>query len=57
MTEFEQIEPDEKFKRVSTPARNNLFQTRDREVERISKRRAGNFHAVVAKLLFIAKRA
>jgi len=26
-------------------------------VEKISKRRAGNFHAVVAKLLFIAKRA
>jgi hypothetical protein len=55
--EFEEMEPDEEIKKVSTPARNNLFQARDGEVGKISKRQASNFHAVAAKLLFVAKRA
>jgi hypothetical protein len=54
---FEEMEPDEKIKGVSTPATNNLFKTREGDVEKISKQRASNFHATVAKLLFVAKRA
>ncbi len=34
-----------------------VFPARDGEVEKISKPRASNFHAVVAKLLFIVKKS
>jgi hypothetical protein len=50
-------EPDEKLRQVMTPATNNLFRTRDGESAKLSKKRAGVFHATVAKLLFVAKRA
>jgi len=50
-------EPDEKLSQVMTPATNNLFWTRDGESAKLSKKRAGVFHATVAKLLFVAKRA
>jgi hypothetical protein len=52
---FRDDDPDEKVKPVSTPATNNLFKTR--ETDKLSKRRAGIFHTIVAKLLFVAKRA
>jgi hypothetical protein len=50
-------EPDEKLKHVTTPATNNLFRTRDGENSRVSVKRAAVFHATVAKLLCVAKRA
>jgi len=50
-------EEPEKLRQVMTPATNNLFQTRDGESAKLSKKRAGVFHATVAKLLFVAKRA
>jgi hypothetical protein len=40
---------------VNTPATNYLF--RIREVEKVSKQRIGLFHSMVAKLLFVVKRA
>jgi len=46
---------DERMRPVHTPASNYLFRVRD--VEKISRRRVGLFHSVVAKLLFVAKRA
>jgi len=52
---FRDDDPDEKVKPVSTPDTNNLFKTR--ETDKLSKRRAGIFHTIVAKLLFMAKRA
>jgi hypothetical protein len=52
---FRDDDPDKKVKPVSTPATNNLFETR--ETVKLSKRRAGIFHTIVAKLLFVAKRA
>ncbi len=54
---FEEMEPDEKIKSVSTMATSNLFKTHKGEIEKVSKQRASNFHATVAKLLFVAKRA
>lgn len=53
--EFIEEEPDERMRPVHTPASNYLFRVRD--VEKISRRRVGLFHSVVAKLLFVAKRA
>jgi hypothetical protein len=50
---FRDDDPDEKVKPVSTPDTNNLFKTR--ETDKLSKRRAGIFHTIVAKLLFMAK--
>jgi hypothetical protein len=44
------------LKIMTTPATNNLFKTRQ-EVDGLSRQQAGLFHAVVAKLLFVAKRA
>jgi hypothetical protein len=52
---FRDDDPDEKVKPVSTPATNNLFKTR--ETDKLLKRRAGIFHTIVAKLLFVSKRA
>jgi hypothetical protein len=54
--EFAEEEPEESLKIVTTPATNNLFQTRI-DVEKLSKRRATIYHSTVAKLLFVAKRA
>lgn len=54
---FRESEPDERIKQVSTPATNNLFKTRDGSVEKVLKGRAAIFHAIVAKLLFVVKRA
>jgi len=48
---------DEKLKDVSTPATNNLFKIRDGEVEKLSYKRAKTFHSIVARSLFVAKRA
>ena len=53
---FLEEEPDQKLKQVMTPATNNLFKTRD-GCDKLSKGRAGTFHVIVAKLLFVAKRA
>jgi len=53
---FQEEEPEERLKSVTTPATNNLFKTRE-NVEKLSKRRTGIFHSTVAKLLFVAKRA
>jgi hypothetical protein len=44
------------LKITKTPATNNLFKTRQ-EVDGLSRQQAGLFHARVAKLLFVAKRA
>ena len=49
-------DPDVHLKVVTTPATNNLFKTRE-EAEKLSQKRARLYHAVVAKLLFVAKRA
>jgi len=49
-------EPNENIEPVTTPATNNLFKTRT-NVNKLSKRRAGVFHTIVAKLLFDAKHA
>jgi hypothetical protein len=46
-----------KLKSVSAPATNCLLKPWYGLVEKISKCRAGIFHATVAKLLFLAKRA
>jgi hypothetical protein len=55
---FQMDEPDEPLKIVVTPATNNLFKTRKETGEmKLSKIRTGTFHATVAKLLFVAKRA
>jgi len=54
---FLEEEPDQKLKQVLTPATNNFFRTRNDECDKLSKKRAGTFHATVAKLLFVAKRA
>ena len=54
---FLDYEPDETIKVVTTPATNNLFKIRQCEDILLSPRRAGVFHATVAKLLFVAKRA
>jgi uncharacterized lipoprotein YehR (DUF1307 family) len=35
---FKEFEPDESVKKVTTPATNNLFKTRDGDVEKSSKR-------------------
>ena len=56
METFQEEEPEERLKSVTTPATNNLFKTRG-NVEKLSKRRASIFHSTVAKLLFVAKRA
>jgi hypothetical protein len=53
--EFIKEEPDEKMRPVNPPATNYLFRVRN--VEKISQKRFGLFHSVVAKLLFLAKRA
>jgi hypothetical protein len=53
---FYKDEPDENIKPVTTPATNNLFKTRT-NVDKLSKCRAGVFHTIVAKLLFVAKHA
>jgi hypothetical protein len=53
--EFINEEPDEVMRPVNTPAANYLFRIRD--VEKFSKLRVGLFHSMVAKLLFVAKRA
>jgi hypothetical protein len=53
---FKEEEPEERLKTVTTPATNNLFRTR-KDVEKLSRRRAGIYHSTVAKLLFVAKRA
>ncbi len=45
---FKENEPDEKIKTVMTPATNNLFKARGGGVNKVSKQRAGNFHATVA---------
>jgi len=49
-------DPDVHLKVVTTPATNNLFKTRE-EAEKLSQKRARLYHAVVVKLLFVAKRA
>lgn len=54
---FTKEEPEEKLKEGTTPATNNLFKTRDENAKKLSKRKAGIFNAVVAKLLFVSKRA
>jgi len=41
-------EEPEKLRQVMTPATNNLFQTRDGESAKLSKKKAGVFHATVA---------
>jgi hypothetical protein len=50
-------EPDEPVKIVATPATNNLFKVRNVGEIKFSIACAGTFHAIVAKLLFVAKRA
>jgi len=50
-------EPDEPVKIVATSVTNNLFKVRNNGGIKLSKAHAGTFHATVAKLLFVAKRA
>jgi hypothetical protein len=54
--DFQEDNPDVKWKIVSTPATDNLFKTRENGVNKLNKKDAGVFHSTVAKLLFIAKR-
>ncbi len=54
--DLEEEEPGSHLKLVATPATGNEFKTRDREVKKLSKKQAANFHATVARLLFVAKR-
>lgn len=54
---FKEALPDEKIKAVTTPATNNLFKTRLKNVYKITKQKSMIFRATVAKLLFVAKRA
>ncbi len=54
---FHEEEPNEKLKDVTTLVTNNLFKTRDGEVEKLSKQRAKVFQSTIARLLFVAKRA
>ncbi len=49
--DFEEDEPGIRLKEVATPANDNMFKTRDGEVEKLEKEQATNFHATVAKLL------
>ena len=53
--EFQKDEPDEEIRLVNTPATNFPFRTKDAKI--LSKKRAGIFHSLVAKLLFVAKHA
>jgi hypothetical protein len=55
--EFEQENPEQVVKVVTTPATENLFCIRvDTDAVWILKQKAVQFHSTVAKLLFLAKR-
>lgn len=54
---FKDEVPEEKIKKVTTLAMNNLFKTRSDSANKVIKQKASIFHATVAKLFFIAKRA
>jgi hypothetical protein len=55
--EFEQKNPSQKIKIVTTPATDIFFRTRkETDLEPMCKHRVAQFHSTIAKLLFSAKR-
>jgi len=56
ITGITEEEPELILRHAATPATDNLFRTREC-VEKISLKQAKIYHSVVAKLLFVAKRA
>jgi len=55
--EFEKEVPNKKLKPACTPATNYLFKVRTGSNIDLPKQKASLFHSMVAKLLFVAKRA
>jgi hypothetical protein len=57
LDQFEIDNSDEKIKTVKTPASDHLFNVRKNGEEvKLAQHRSTQFHATVAKLLFLAKR-